>query len=474
MRLTLGKGVVDDVHRFDGHVCEAGRNALVWIDQVGAAFCDNGALKYRAEWQLSGRVADPADPQTERTQLPAPEWAELQGPTLVQEPPARLKLVPPCYLVTFTPRQLALFELTVTIALGADRAEGGVRVRSMPAGALAESAQQKLERMLRTLDVEGARKMLEPGSADDADSADELAEEDADGSAAGDGFAWVHSKTGENLVGLMLEHEEAGSPSWQHVLRALVRAGATPPLPAEPAAGGRGDARPSLLHVAVDAYGLETVAALLERPDAFPAHALCLWRGRRCTTPLHVACAAGDLPMACLLLARGARPDWAGLHGHGGSETPLALAISAGSVELARLLLVEKRADIKLRTLDPRCARPNVPPLPRPATPPGAQPPPAPAPPRAQLLCARACQPRAGRPADGSNAPRGRPRRRAQRTLPLGAPGAPSAGGAPDGLRTRAARARARAGAARRRRSRARAPGARLRRLTRRPACLSP
>jgi hypothetical protein len=94
------------------------------------------------------------------------------------------------------------------------------------------------------------------------------------------------------------------------------------PQPTEP----RADAPPTALHAVVARGDVELAARLLSRPAAFPVHALCDWRGRRCTTPLHLACERGDLRMAQLLLAHGAFADWSGASGRAGGVTPLALA----------------------------------------------------------------------------------------------------------------------------------------------------
>lgn len=366
MRLTWGEGAEHNEHRFDGeHACEA--KVTLYIDLIAPALWDKGAVSAKAKWLLTGEALDPATPSLILAALPAPEWLESATPVLVHELPNGLGLTAPCYVVMLSPRQPALFDLTMTVTLGKESDQATARIRSLPEGGLTESPQEKLERMLRTLDIDGLRALLVPPATDamahgrdagrDGEAEPEPAEDETSDETAGEAeerpaFEWVHSETGENLLLTLLARDDASSAQRSEIFHLLLAAGAALPTTAD-AAGMRGDAAPSPLHFVVHRRELEIARELLDRPGAFPAHCLCLWHGRRCTTPLHLACANGDLQMALLLLQRGAHADWAGLTGRAGSVTPLALAIESGCVELARILIVEKGADIRLRTLDP-------------------------------------------------------------------------------------------------------------------------
>jgi hypothetical protein len=382
MRLTWGEGVEVSEHRFDGvHACESQAKATLWIDLIGPALWDKGSVSAKAKWLVLGQVIDPHNAASVLASLPAPEWLETEAPVLVNEPPEGLGLMQPCYAIALKPRKAGMLELTVTVGLAKEVEQASARARALPEGGLAESAQEILERCLRELDIEGIRMLLLPPSAAAPAADDTQADEgagaggDTDGDAAvGAGVGvgedaigevghaesfklpqleWTHSKTGEGLVSSVLLREDGDPELRAQIFSLLLDTGAPAPPVSEEARSQPGGA-PSPLHMVVSRGDVRLAARMLQRPDAFPAHALCLWRGRHCITPLHVACERGDLPMSELLLAHGARADWSGVSGRVGSVTPLALAIESGNVELARVLLVEKQAAPGLRTLDPR------------------------------------------------------------------------------------------------------------------------
>ncbi|KAJ1630909.1 hypothetical protein T492DRAFT_1000079 [Pavlovales sp. CCMP2436] len=277
MRLTWGEGVEQSEYRFGGQqACDVESKIVLWVDLVSPALWDKGAVSAKAKWLLSGQAVDPANVNAVLASLPAPEWVESELPVLsffLKKYPAGLDLVPPCYTVLVKAHKAAALELTLTVGLGKETDQAGIKVLALPAGGLTESPQEKLERMLRIFDAEGIRELLlaPPIATEGAPAADTEAAAEADTGAE------VEEGEGEEAVDILSQI------SWTHSLNG------------------------------------ENLLLL----------------------------------MGTLLLKHGAMPDWCGVSGRAGSATPLALAINSGNVELARLLIVEKQADVKLRTLDP-------------------------------------------------------------------------------------------------------------------------
>lgn len=360
MRVVFVEGHVHVETRFNGRpTAEVGGAVRALIDGLAPTLLDKGVLSAKAKWVISGQAVQPDEPTIVLGQLPSPELLEVEGPTLVAEAPEGYTA--PVYAFVFRPKAVALLEINVSVGVGKEAATQAIALNTVGEGGLKERPQEMLERLVDALDVAGLRAMLlgeapaaaaaeEDDASDDEQPNSPAAEEQLDVSE----LQWEHSQTGESLVRAALLREGASAEARRAVAGVLLEAGAR--VSAEHA-GSKPDSPPSPLHLAVARSERALVELMLAHGVDFPVNATCIWEGRRCITPLHLACARADAEAALLLLDARANVNWSGADGRAGGVTPLALAIQSGDVHLVRTLVEDKQADVRLATNDPECAR---------------------------------------------------------------------------------------------------------------------